>query len=285
VRAARRVVFGLAFCLLCSSFASAAPQITIVPATPRPGEVIFVTLRPDAPLARASCSWRGRCYSFLPCGDAYRLALPVAAGTRAGGHHATLYWKCADGTSGSARVPIEVRPRRFGIQKLQLSAKQEQKYSAPDTEREYRLIGAALDTVGPERLWQGDFLMPVQGRISTEYGLQRYVNGHFGYRHRGVDIAAKQGTPVQAAAAGVVSLADESFQLHGKTVIIDHGQGTSTLYLHLSEIEVSPGEAVAQGQVIGRVGATGIATGPHLHYAVYAYHEAVDPFFWLHIPQ
>ncbi|MGD0113417.1 MAG: M23 family metallopeptidase, partial [Armatimonadota bacterium] len=97
--------------------------------------------------------------------------------------------------------------------------------------------------------------------------------------------AAKQGTPVKAAADGVVTLADESFQLHGKTVIIDHGQGTSSLYLHMSAIEVSPGETVAQGQVIGRVGATGLATGPHLHYGVYAYHEAVDPQFWLHIPR
>jgi murein DD-endopeptidase MepM/ murein hydrolase activator NlpD len=180
-------------------------------------------------------------------------------------------------------MPVQVQPRRFGVQKLQLSAKQEGKYSAPDTAREYKLIGAALDRVSAERLWQGDFMMPVTGRISTEFGLQRYVNGHFEYRHRGLDIAAKQGTPVTAAAAGVVTLADESFHLHGKTVVIDHGQGTSSLYLHMSAIEVTPGETVAQGQEIGRVGATGIATGPHLHYAMYAYHEAVDPRFWLHI--
>jgi murein DD-endopeptidase MepM/ murein hydrolase activator NlpD len=90
---------------------------------------------------------------------------------------------------------------------------------------------------------------------------------------------------VRAAAAGVVSLADDSFQLHGKTIVIDHGQGTSSIYLHLSQIDVSPGNTISQGQIIGRVGATGIATGPHLHYAVYAYHEAVDPLFWLHLPE
>jgi murein DD-endopeptidase MepM/ murein hydrolase activator NlpD len=280
-----RRLIAVALCLLCSTLALAAPSMRIVPEEPRPGEVIFVTLTPDAPLARASCSWRGRSYPFLSCGDTYQLVLPVSASTRAGGYHATVYWKGADGMTGSATIPIQVRPRRFGIQKLRLSTKQERKYSAPDTAREYKLIGAALDTVSPERLWRGNFVMPVTGRISTEYGLQRYVNGHFDYRHRGLDIAAKQGTPVKAAAPGMVTLADESFQLHGRTVVIDHGQGTSTLYLHMSAIEVSPGETVTQGQVIGRVGATGIATGPHLHYAVYAYHEAVDPLFWLHIPE
>jgi len=261
----------------------AAPDIAIAPSDPRPGEALFVTLRPDAPLARASCSWRGRLYPFLPTEEAYGLVLPVSAGTRAGGYHATVYWKCDDGRAGSARIPVEVRPRRFGVQRLRLSAKQERKYTTPGVKREYELIGAALEQVTPDRLWSGDFLMPVQGRITTEYGLQRYVNGRFDYRHRGLDIAAPEGAPVMAAASGLVSLADDSFQLHGKTIIIDHGQGTSSLYLHLSEIAVGLGEPVAQGQIIGRVGATGVATGPHLHYAVYAYREAVDPLFWLHL--
>jgi len=278
-------LIAVALCLVWSTLALAAPSVRIVPEQARPGDVIFVTLTPDAPLTRASCSWRGRSYAFLSCSNTYQLVLPVAASTRAGGYHATVYWKNADGIVGSAAIPVQVQPRRFGVQKLRLSTKQERKYSAPDTAREYKLIGAALDTVSPERLWQGGFLMPIQGRVTTEYGLQRYVNGHFDYRHRGLDIAAKHGTTVRAAAPGVVTLADESSQLHGKTVIIDHGQGTSSLYLHMSAIEVTPGETVAQGQVIGRVGATGIATGPHLHYAVYAYHEAVDPLFWLHIPQ
>jgi murein DD-endopeptidase MepM/ murein hydrolase activator NlpD len=120
--------------------------------------------------------------------------------------------------------------------------------------------------------------------VSTSFGLERYVNGHFSYRHRGVDLACPEGTPVKAAAAGTVSLADDSFLLHGKTIILDHGQGVSTIYLHLSAIDVREGDDVTAGQVIGRVGATGVATGPHLHFAVYAYHEPVDPFFWTDLP-
>lgn len=270
---------------LASEAAFAAPSVTALPARPRPGEVLFLTLSPEAQLSRAACSWRGRSYQFQPGDGVYQLALPVSAGTRPGGYHATVYWKYTNGEGGQTVLPVEISPRKFGVQNLHLSAKQEQKYSAPDTAREYRLIGEALDQVTPKRLWKGDFLMPLDGRITTEFGLQRYVNGHFDYRHKGLDIAGKQGAPVRAAASGVVSLADETFQLHGKTIVIDHGQGTSSLYLHLSEIDVSPGDTIVAGQLIGRVGSTGIATGPHLHYAVYAYHEAVDPRCWLHVPE
>ena len=126
--------------------------------------------------------------------------------------------------------------------------------------------------------------MPVEGRISTGFGLQRYINGRLSYRHRGLDIAAPEGTPVRAAADGMVSLADDSFVLHGQTVIVDHGHGISSLYLHMSQLAVGDGETVRRGQTIGRVGATGVATGPHLHFAVYAYHEAVDPLFWTQLP-
>jgi hypothetical protein len=260
------------------------PDITFAPRSPRVGDVVFVSLTPGRDLARAACSWGGKSYQLLPNGESYEAVLPVALTTKPGGHHATLYWKCADGAMGSQTIAIEVRRRRFGIQRLKLSASQQSTYTAPETRRERQLIGAALDLVSPNRRWQGDFLLPVEGRITTEFGLQRYVNGRFDYRHRGVDIACPEGTPVRAAADGAVSLADDSFILHGKTVILDHGQGVATVYLHMSAIEVAPGECVQHGQVIGRVGSTGVATGPHLHYAVYVHHEAVDPFFWSKLP-
>ncbi len=178
-----------------------------------------------------------------------------------------------------------MQARKFETQHLHLSAAQESRYEGPETKHEYELIGQALDLETPEARWQGDFLMPVKGRISTSYGLQRYVNGHFSYRHRGMDIAAPQGTPVLAAADGVVALADDSFQLHGHTIVLDHGHAVETIYLHLSEIDVKPGTRVTRGQQIGRVGKTGVATGPHLHYGVYVHHEAMDPIFWTHLPR
>jgi len=280
-----RIAACLLLCVWLATAASAALEISARPASPRVGEAIFLTVRPDRELLRASCSWAGASYQLLPTEDGYEVVLPVALSTKPGGHHATLYWKYADGAMGRQTVPIEVRPRRFGVQRLRLSATQEAKYSAAATARERELIGAALDLVSPERGWSDDFATPVQGRLSTEFGLQRYVNGKFDYRHRGVDIACPEGTPVSAAADGLVSLADDAFVLHGKTVILDHGLGVATLYIHMSAIEVQAGEVVRKGQVIGRVGSTGVATGPHLHYAVYVHHEAVDPFFWSRLPE
>lgn len=274
----------LAVILASTCAVMASPSITVVPQSPRVGDVVFLTMQPEKELLRAACTWGDASYQLLASGDGYEAVLPVALKTKAGGSHLTLYWKYADGEMGCERVPVEVKRRKFGVQHLRLSGSQESKYSAPETERERKLIGQALDQMTPERRWKGSFARPTEGRISTSFGLERYVNGKFNYRHRGIDIAAPQGAPVQAAADGVVSLADDSFLLHGQTVIVDHGLGVATLYLHLSQIEVSPGEQVMRGQVIGRVGSTGVATGPHLHFAVYAHHEAVDPLFWMDLP-
>lgn len=265
--------------------APAEPRVTVTPERPRIGEVVFMTLMPEGRLLRAACSWGGKSYRFLARGDAFELVLPVSLETKPGAHHATVYWKHVDGEMGKVTVPIQVEGRTFAVQRLRLSRSQEARYSAPETRRERQLIGAALDQVTAERRWQWSFAMPVEGRISTGFGMQRYINGRLAYRHRGIDIAAPEGTPVCAAADGVVSLADDSFLLHGQTIVIDHGHAVSTLYIHLSEIHVTAGEGVRRGQTIGRVGATGVATGPHLHFGAYAHHEPVDPLFWMDLPK
>ncbi len=278
------VAVGILAVGVAAGFGHSAPDVALAPRGPRIGEVIFLQMRPESEVLRAACSWSGKSYPLLPNGDMFEIVLPVSLKRKPGETHGVLYWKYTDGRMGKLFLPVHVRPREFDVQHLKLSRSQERKYSAKETEREKKLIGAALDLVSWERRWHGSFLVPVEGRISTSFGLQRYVNGRFSYRHRGVDIACPEGTEVKAAADGVVSLADESFILHGKTIVLDHGQGVSSLYIHLSDIAVSVGQEVVQGEVIGRVGATGVATGPHLHFAVYAHHEAVDPFFWTDLP-
>lgn len=118
---------------------------------------------------------------------------------------------------------------------------------------------------------------PVTGIISGAYGSQRILNGEPRAPHLGADIAAPVGTPIHAPAGGTVTLAEPDFVLDGGTVVIDHGYGLSTLYIHLSKILVHPDEHVAAGQVIGDVGKTGRATGPHLHWGIYWYETALDP--------
>jgi murein DD-endopeptidase MepM/ murein hydrolase activator NlpD len=119
----------------------------------------------------------------------------------------------------------------------------------------------------PEREWSGKFRPPVDAPVSDVFGTRRTFNGKVQSMHQGLDYAVPQGTPVSALNAGTVLLASPLY-FEGNCVVLDHGQGLLTLYLHLSEIQVKQGERVERGQEIGLSGGTGRATGPHLHLAV-----------------
>lgn len=124
------------------------------------------------------------------------------------------------------------------------------------------------------------FVWPVEGRISGRFGNQRVYNGTPGSAHSGMDIAATEGTPVKAPASGVITFADDLY-LTGGTVLLDHGYGISSNFLHLSRIDVEVGDSVEQGDVIGAVGATGRATGPHLHWGMNWFDTRIDPLLVL----
>ena len=118
--------------------------------------------------------------------------------------------------------------------------------------------------------------MPVKGRITTEFGVRRVLNGKQRSPHSGVDIAAKVGTPVKASNGGKVLLAG-SLYLSGNTVVVDHGWGMITLYAHLDRIAATKGQLVERGDTVGTVGMTGRATGPHLHFGAFIRGVKVDP--------
>lgn len=137
-------------------------------------------------------------------------------------------------------------------------------------------IAAARSGETPETGWTQAFAWPATGRISGVYGSQRILGGVPGSPHYGVDVAAPPGTPVLAPADGIVRLA-ERFSLEGNLVMLDHGHGVTSSFLHLSEIAVVPGERVTRGAQIGRVGSTGRSTGPHLHWGMTWGETKVDP--------
>ena len=121
------------------------------------------------------------------------------------------------------------------------------------------------------------FVRPVEGRISGRFGRARVYNGKPGSPHSGMDIAAAAGTPVKAPAAGIVTFADPDLYLTGGTLVIDHGHGISSNFLHLSRIDVKVGDRVEQGQAVAAVGSTGRSTGPHLHWGMNWFDVRIDP--------
>ncbi|MCF8469680.1 MAG: M23 family metallopeptidase [Parvibaculum sp.] len=121
------------------------------------------------------------------------------------------------------------------------------------------------------------FIWPATGPISGVFGSQRYYNGEPRRPHYGVDVAAPAGTPIHAPASGLVTLAEPDMYFEGGLVFLDHGQGVTTMVMHMSRVDVKTGERVAQGDVLGAVGGTGRATGPHLHWGLYWRGAYLDP--------
>jgi len=184
----------------------------------------------------------------------------------------------ADGTKVEHRLAIS--PRTFNIQRVNgLPPKTVQ--MPPEMlarrQEELRQITAARAAPSLETHWTRPFIWPASGRISGVYGSQRIRNGVPGSPHYGVDIANKIGTPVVAPASGIIRLAVTDFTLEGGLIIIDHGFNLFSSMLHLSRVDVKPGDIVIQGQQIGAIGATGRATGPHLHWGLRWGDVHVDP--------
>lgn len=148
-------------------------------------------------------------------------------------------------------------------------------------EREQAQVTAARVRDDDRDDYAQTFVWPLQGRISGRFGNQRVYNGTPKSPHSGMDIAAPTGTPVKAPAAGVVTFAAPDLYLTGGTLLIDHGHGVSSNFLHLSRIDVKVGDRIRQGQVIGLVGATGRATGPHLHWGMNWFDVRIDPLLLL----
>jgi murein DD-endopeptidase MepM/ murein hydrolase activator NlpD len=140
-----------------------------------------------------------------------------------------------------------------------------------------KIMVAARARTEPDAFYKVGFIRPAEGRISGVYGSQRVLNGTPRAPHMGLDIAAPIGTPVRAAADGIVSVAHPDMVLTGRTVVIEHGFGLDTIYIHMNALKVKDGERVKQGQVIGEIGKTGRANGPHLHFGVTWFDVRLDP--------
>lgn len=269
--------FGTLLLLLVITTPAQAIQAQVQPSNPQLGDTIVVVIQAPASGEPPTVSFRQKTYPTFAIGNnRYRALLPTTPLDTPG---PLALQVTAAGESQT--LTVQLRDRDFPTQSIWLSGD-----SDPEgTDYEFNKVDAFKALVTPEKFWNGPFLRPNEGEISTVYGVQRYYNGEFAqdYYHRGVDYAAGMGSPVVAPAAGRVALigrVSEGFELHGNTIGIDHGQGVLSIFIHLSRIDVKEGDFVQPGQRIGAVGATGIATGPHLHWGLYVNGQSVDPVPW-----
>lgn len=176
--------------------------------------------------------------------------------------------------------PLTLTEKEYKIDRVNGIAK---KIMKPDPKAQARSakdskqVKAARNTFSDQNAFSQDFIWPLTGRISGVYGSQRVYNGKPGNPHYGVDVAAKTGTVVVAPQDGVITLAVADMFYSGGTIILDHGYGVSSSFLHLSKLYVEPGQQIKQGEPIAEVGATGRATGPHLDWRINWYQMRLDP--------
>ncbi len=179
---------------------------------------------------------------------------------------------------------ISIVPRKYDIQRIDgLPARKVEpnKEDQIKIEADWVVLNAAKAVDSGEPGFANAAVWPVVGPISGVFGSQRILNGKPKSPHQGVDVAATTGTPVSAMLDGVVTVADPDMYYTGGTVMIDHGHGLQSLYAHLSEVSVDVGQRLRLGEELGKIGATGRVTGPHLHLSLYLFKTALDPALFL----
>jgi murein DD-endopeptidase MepM/ murein hydrolase activator NlpD len=244
------------------------------------GSPVLFQVKPALRLKTMSGKWLEHDISFVhdPKNKSWNAIAGVALDVKPGVYTLSLSGTMASGKDVSFERRVSVRAGKYRTTTITV----ETKYTAPSKEqleiaaRDKQTKQETFSKVSPEREWSGAFKPPLEAPFSDTFGSQRTFNGQVRSTHEGLDFAAVAGTPVAALNAGTVLLARPLY-FEGNCVVLDHGQGLLTLYLHLSEFKVKEGNKVERGQKIGLVGGTGRATGPHLHVAVRWQGVYLDP--------
>jgi hypothetical protein len=245
--------------------------VELAPSTVKQGETFTVSLLDGEQASDASTDFAGVRYPMLWTGDIWWAVIGVAADFMAGQHQVQVI---EDGVMNLPIMVLTVVEAAFPEELIELEPEQAQLLTDPAAvEEERQLLASIYAVVTPARLWSGPFVMPAVGPLGDTFGLRRSFNGGPFSNHTGVDILAGEGASVVVAFAG-------ELHLRGGTVIIDHGAGVFSGYHHLSQVLVTAGQDVAQGEVIGNVGGTGLATAPHLHWEIVVHGVRVDPLPW-----
>jgi murein DD-endopeptidase MepM/ murein hydrolase activator NlpD len=266
--------------------AAGAVKVTVTPSAVRQGDVALIVVTGAASAPDMDGSVAGRPLFFFPYADGYAALIGVDLEAKPGRTPWRIGFVDRGGIARKAAGTITVKTRKFPVQRLTLPASMVD--LSPENERRADAEAARLrtlfGTISSERLWRGRFIRPVASEGKAEgFGSRRIINGKPRSPHSGLDFAAPAGTPVVASNRGRVALVVEFF-FGGRIVVLDHGEGLYTLYMHLDRVNVAEGALVERGSIIGAVGSTGRATGPHLHWSAGLRHARIDPEVLIRLP-
>ena len=281
----RLACFVVALCG-ASALAAQAPRVTVAPAAAAPGSIVRLSIVPTDSSPDSVVAVEGRMAGeplrFLRSDSGQFRAIGAVPVEASDSVAASVVLRRASGSLDSLQVSVQVPHTEVATTEPRLAV--DNRFTRPlDARTQARIarenalardVGRRAHDSAP--MWTDEFLAPRQTRITSQFGTGRMFNGTVASRHLGVDYAGATGAEVYAANRGVVALVD-TFFLAGRLIYIDHGGGVVTGYFHLSRPLVARGDTVARGQLIGRVGATGRVTGPHLHWAARYGTLAVNP--------
>ncbi len=245
---------------------------------PVPGGVAVIDLGTSKEMP-TKVLYRGKRVMLVPHAGRTHAIIGISLSAKPGMH--TLKIKTASGKSNKIR--FEVKGKKYAEQRITIKNKRMVNPYKKDIDRiirEKRIIGRALSTWQEGQVADLGFQIPVQGRLSSPFGLRRFFNDQARRPHSGLDIAAPEGSPILAPTNGRV-IDTGNYFFNGNTVFLDHGQGLITMFCHMNSIDVEPGQTVTRGERIGTVGMTGRVTGPHLHWSVSLNNTRVEPKLFL----
>jgi murein DD-endopeptidase MepM/ murein hydrolase activator NlpD len=258
----------------------AAVGVTLAPPQVPQGGAAVVQVA-SASAAAAVADFAGRQYPLLASEGTFWGVLGLPASQSPGAYPVLVTLVTGDGRAlRQLQASLTVTAAGFPVEYVQLSPEVAALLDPAIVLEEIDRRAAIYSAFTPERLWSGPFLLPVQGPITGVYGAGRsYNGGPVTDYHRGTDITAAEGTPVVAANTGRVAFAGD-LSVRGRSVILDHGAGVFSAYHHLAELAVGQGQLVSKGDLVGTVGQTGLAEGPHLHWEVVVRGVEVDALLW-----
>jgi murein DD-endopeptidase MepM/ murein hydrolase activator NlpD len=255
------------------------PGLQLSPNPPEQGRTVSISLPAEgrSAVAGALGAWP---IQFFREGDRFVGLVGIYALADPGAYSLTLTLTDQAGNATTYNQSIAVANGGYARERLDLTPDKTQLLDPQLTLPERERIAAVVAPITPTRYWQGTFQLPAVGRITSVFGTRRsYNGGPYSSFHGGVDFSFSGGLDIRAPAAGVVVLA-EPLIVRGNATIIDHGWGVYSGFWHQSEILVHVGDVVQAGQLIGKIGGTGLATGPHLHWEMFVGGVQVDPLQW-----